>query len=112
MVRHWVAAILLALSVSSGVAAAETCSAMDSWEAPAEGAVQMFRKGERAFGVGEQSGGALGGRVIEKRFPAPGCTPISNSKCSQNVETCSGSCTAYLNYYCKTCDCSKFKFCG
>jgi hypothetical protein len=110
--KYWLVLVLMVLSVGFGAAAEEACTLSSGWEVPSQGAVQMFRQGDRAFGIGANSGGALQGRVVEKLLPAPGCSPISNSKCSQNVETCSGSCTAYLHYYCKTCDCKGFKFCG
>gem|GEM_PF-6250516 len=71
----------------------------------------MFRQGDRAFSVGSDSGGAGYGVATEKLLPSPGGTPIPNSKCAINSETCSGVCVNYLNYYCKSGDCKGFKFC-
>lgn len=107
-----VLAILVVVIASQTVWASPKCNVQATWEVPAEGAVAMFREGDRSFGVGVASGGAGAGKVKPERFPAPDCDPISNSKCAQNVETCSGSCVAYLHYYCKTCDCGTFRFCG
>lgn len=99
---------LLAVAMNVGAAPVTT----DGWDVPDEGAVQMFRKGDRAFSVGAEAGGA--GAVLnatEQLRPSPGGEPIPNSRCAMNVETCSGSCIAYLGYFCKPGDCSDFKFC-
>lgn len=105
----WIAGVLF-VGMAGVQAAAESAQGQD-WVPPEEGAVEMFRQGPRAFTVGGDAGGAGTEAITEELRPAPGCDPIRHSKCSQNVETCGGSCTAYLNYYCKTCDCSDFKFC-
>lgn len=100
--------VLLAVTTNVGAAPLEA----EAWVVPDEGAVEMFRQGDRAFPVGGDAGGA--GAVVSvtaELFPSPGSQPIHHSKCAMNVETCSGSCVAYLNYYCKPDSCRSFKFC-
>ena len=111
MTRVSVACVLLLCTFTFAAGAMPHDSA--GWTVPEEGGVEMFRQGERAFAVGADTGGAgIAPGEVDLLPPGPNCQPIQHSKCAQNVETCSGSCVAYLNYYCKTCDCGSFRFCG
>lgn len=109
--RCWmVLAVTLVLMASQSVLAAPKCSANETWQVPAEGAVAMFRKGDRAFTVGVASGGAQVPRP--ERWPRPGgCEFLSSSICSQSSENCGGTCTAYLGFKCDPCSCKTHIFC-
>lgn len=109
MKRVYLAICVLAVMVMAiNVSAAPAVD--NQWVVPDEGAVEMFRQGDRAFSVGSD-GGAGSRAVTEKLLPSPGGEPIADSRCAMNLETCSGSCVAYLHYYCKPADCGGFKFC-
>jgi hypothetical protein len=113
--------ILVCLVLLLGLAAAFPLDAaaevVTGWQPPPEGAAKMFQGGSRIFAIGAQSGGAGGAAAVPTEGsadlqPAPGGTPIPNSRCAIVTGQCSGgSCVSYLNFYCKTGDCSGRKFC-
>lgn len=103
------------LLVFSSFAVPAGAELVGAWEPPAEGAADMFRQGDRIFAVGAESGGAgAAAEPVEPELlmPSPGGTPQPNSRCAMQTGTCTGTCVAHLNYYCKPDDCSGFKFCG
>lgn len=104
-------AACLALFALAPAAVGETATI---WEAPSEGAAEMFRQGDRVFAVGAASGGA--GAVGEpgdgeQLRPRPGGETYHDSRCAMQSGGCSGVCVSHLNYYCSTDSCSSFDFC-
>jgi hypothetical protein len=101
-------AVLLFTPGASSAAAPE-------WEAPPEGAAEMFSQGDRLFAVGAASGGAGTGVAEpdegEQLRPSPGGETYSHSRCAMQSGGCSGVCVSHLNYYCSTSSCSSFDFC-
>lgn len=106
-----VAAMLVLVAAFVLPSPAAAAAPEDAWQPPEEGARTMFQKGDRAFGVGSQSGGAGGTQVTSNLRPAPGNPPIANARCAMDASGCSGVCISYLNYYCSLDVCGSFHFC-
>lgn len=105
-------AVCLALLVAAPIASAATEAS--SWEAPPEGAAEMFRQGDRLFAVGAQNGGAGLGVVLdgeEDLPPGPSGEVFEDSRCAMTSGSCDGTCISHLNYYCSRSTCDKFNFC-
>jgi hypothetical protein len=99
------------LLVAPGAAA----EAVPEWEAPPEGAAEMFGQGDRVFAIGAASGGAGAAVAVpgedEQLRPSPGGETYSHSRCAMKSGGCSGVCVSHLNYYCSSSSCSSFDFC-